>query len=63
MIATCLTNPPIKRWSPLPTSISVGLFSLKISESVFSFLGMEHDEGRRGKNERGKSKEEEKLLR
>ena len=61
VIATCLTNPPIERWSPLPNSISFRLYNLKIS--VFGFKGMEHGEGRRGKSQGGKSKEEEKLLR
>ena len=58
MIATCLTNPPIEWWSPLPNSIYFRLYSFS-----FWLLGMEHDEERRGKSQGGKSKEEEKLLR
>ena len=61
VIATCLTNPPIERWSPLPNSIS--FLSLQSENFSFGLLGMEHGEGRRGKGEGGKSKEEEKLLR
>ena len=75
VIVRCLANPPIERWSPLPTPIRLHyfcfpLYSLKISESelqffriCFGLFAMEHVEERKGKSQGGKSKEEKKLLR
>ena len=71
VVVRCLANPPLESWSPLPTPPFLLLPSLQsenfqncnFSESLCGLLGMEHGEGRKGKSQGGKSKEEEKLLR